>query len=160
MGKNGSTRAKFLLKLFLKSLRFPKAAPWSLSAESEISLRRFSFWLEQERARWAIKRVRSTEKTRSIECDLAFKATMFLTGQVFFFCALCVKRKSVMGGEFVKNGPSRTPVPTGFGENFDVLLVGEGLAPPLLHVAMSPKAFPCEGILSQATVEFALQTSR
>jgi hypothetical protein len=28
-------RAKFLLKLFLKSLRFPKAAPWSLSAESE-----------------------------------------------------------------------------------------------------------------------------
>ena len=118
-------RAKFLLKLFLKSLRFPKAAPWSLSAESEISLRRFSFWLEQERARWAIKRVRSTEKTRRIECDLAFKATMFLTGQVFFLCALCVKRKSVMGGEFVKNGPSRTPVPTGFGENFDILLVGE-----------------------------------
>ena len=78
-----------------------------------------------------MKRVRSTEKTRSVECDLAFKATMFLTGQVFFLCALCVKRKSVMGGEFVKNGPSRTPVPTGFGENFDILLVGEDIILPL-----------------------------
>ena len=29
--------AKFLLKLFLKSLRFPKAAPWSLVATSEIT---------------------------------------------------------------------------------------------------------------------------
>ena len=34
------------------------------------------------------------------------------------------------------------------------------LAPHALPNAMSPKAFPCEGILSQATVEFALQTSR
>ena len=38
--------------------------------------------------------------------------------------------------------------------------VGEGLAPPALFNAMLQKAFPCEGILSQATVEFALQTSR
>ena len=37
MSRNCAPRAKFLLKLFLKSLRFPKAAPWSLSAESEIT---------------------------------------------------------------------------------------------------------------------------
>ena len=60
---NGTTRAKFLLKLFLKSLRFPKAEPWSLSAESEILL----------------------------------SGVFFL--QSFFFCALCVKRKSVIGEE-------------------------------------------------------------
>ena len=47
----------------------------------------FLFWLEQERAQWAMKRVRSTEKTRSVECDLAFKATMFLT------VSLCQKKK-------------------------------------------------------------------
>ena len=53
----------------------------------------FLFWLEQERAQWAMKRVRSTEKTRSVECDLAFKATMFLT------VSLCVKRKSAVDEE-------------------------------------------------------------
>ncbi|MBQ5633252.1 MAG: hypothetical protein IIV11_00035, partial [Clostridia bacterium] len=84
---------KFLLKLFSKSLRFPKAAPWSLSAESEtllngiFFLQSFLFWLEQERAQWAMKRVRSTKKTRSVECNLAFKATMFLT------VSLCQKKK-------------------------------------------------------------------
>jgi hypothetical protein len=34
---------KFLVKLFSKSLRFPKAAPWSLSAESEIFFWAFLF---------------------------------------------------------------------------------------------------------------------
>ena len=50
-------------------------------------LQSFLFWLEQERAQWAMKRVRSTEKTKSVECDLAFKATMFLT------VSLCQKKK-------------------------------------------------------------------
>ena len=36
-------RAKFLLKLFSKSLRFPKAAPWSLVATSETFLWDFLF---------------------------------------------------------------------------------------------------------------------
>jgi hypothetical protein len=36
-------RAKFLVKLFLKSLRFPKAEPWSLVATSEISFTAFLF---------------------------------------------------------------------------------------------------------------------
>ena len=59
-------RAKFLLKLFSKSLRFPKAEPWSLVATSEI-----------------------------------LSALFFLLS--FFFCALCVKRKSVVGREIYLN---------------------------------------------------------
>ena len=53
-------RAKFLLKLFSKSLRFPQAAPWSLSAESEMTTgfsfcKAFSFgpFASKEKALWA-----------------------------------------------------------------------------------------------------------
>ena len=69
-----SSTGKFRSSLF-KGLRFPKAEPWSLVATSEISKTVFSFcqlffWLEQERALWAMKRLRSTEKTRSVGCAL------------------------------------------------------------------------------------------
>ena len=109
MGKNCTTRAKFLLKLFLKSLSCA-AGETAVARRNERNfssalffLQSFLFWLEQERARWAMKRVRSTEKTRSVECDLAFKATMFLTG------SLCQKKKRYRRR---------------------ILFVGKGLAPP------------------------------
>ena len=91
-------RAKFLLKLFSKSLS-RAAGETAVARRNERNnhglffLLSFLFWLEQERAQWAMKRVRSTEKTRSVECDLAFKATMFLT------VSLCVKRKSAVDEE-------------------------------------------------------------
>jgi hypothetical protein len=40
---NALNGAKFLLKLFLKSLRIPKAEPWSLVATSETIPRAFLF---------------------------------------------------------------------------------------------------------------------
>ena len=89
-------RFKFLLKLFSKSLRFPKAAPWSLSAESEMTTG-FSFWLEQERARWAMKRVRSTEKTRSIECVFSVQGDYVFDRASLFLLALLRQKKKRYG---------------------------------------------------------------
>ena len=40
-------------------------------------------------------------------------------------------RRPVYKISFCLKGPSRTPVPTGFGENFDILLVGEDIILPL-----------------------------
>ena len=97
-------RAKFLLKLFSKSL---------------------------SRAAGETAVARRNERNFS-------SALFFLLS--FFFCALCVKRKSVMGEEFVKNGPSRTPVPTGFGENFDILSVGEDIILPFF-IKLNPYLF-------------------
>ena len=56
-------------------------------------------------------------------------------------------------------GPPRTSTPTDLIVFLKFVCRG-GYYPPALPNAMSPKAFPCEGLLSQATVEFALQTSR
>ena len=44
----------------------------------------------------------------------------------------------ILGVPFIKisvclKGPSGTPVPTGFGENFDILLVGEDINPPVVY---------------------------
>ena len=35
---------------------------------------------------------------------------------------------------FCLKGPSRTPVPTGYGENFDILIVGEDIILPCLTI--------------------------
>ena len=120
------TIAKFLLKLFSKSLRNTAAEPWSLVATSEITTG-FSFWLEQERAQWAMKRVRSTKKTRSVECDLAFKATMFLT------VSLCQKKKLYRRSIFFNYGSGRPMVaPTGLIVTFIFACRG-GYYPPAIY---------------------------
>ena len=43
-----------------------------------------------------MKRVRSTEKTRSIECVFSVQGDYVFDRASFFFCAFCVKRKSVI----------------------------------------------------------------
>jgi hypothetical protein len=89
----------FCSSFFQKACGFQRRSLGRSSQRAKSPKRRFSFWLEQERARWAMKRVRSTEKTRSIECDLAFKATMFLTGQAFSFATCVSKEKALLSAE-------------------------------------------------------------
>ena len=91
MSKNCASCKVFALAFFKKLADSKGRALVALRRERNhhglFFLISFFFWLEQERAQWAMKRVRSTEKTRSVECDLAFKATMFLT------VSLCQKKK-------------------------------------------------------------------
>ena len=53
----------------------------------------FFFWLEQERARWAMKRVRSTEKTRSIECVFSVQGDYVFDRASLFLLALLRQKK-------------------------------------------------------------------
>ena len=47
------------------------------------------------------------------------------------------KRLLIFNSLFDIQGQSRTPVPTNFGENFDILLVGEDIIlPPFIKIAL------------------------
>ena len=134
MSKNGTT-CKVFAQAFFKKLEVSKGSALVARRNERNFTLGFSFWLEQERARWAMKRVRSTEKTRSVECDLAFKATMFLTGQVFFFWPFCVKRKSVIGGErfFIRGTGCRGRQPLPAWVVFLYFACRGGYYPPVIY---------------------------
>jgi hypothetical protein len=89
-----------------------------------------------------MKRVRSTEKTRSIECDLAFKATMFLTGQAFSFGPFASKEKALsaekdfLSEERVVRGRSKN-APTGLMVVLKFVRRG-GYYPPVLFTEILP----------------------
>ena len=68
-----------------------------------------------------------------------------LCGVIFLDCRGRRPRRPVYKISFCLKGPSRTPVPTGFGENFDILLVGEDIILPSCLTQCYRKAFPCEG---------------
>ena len=53
------------------------------------------------------------------------------TGLCEICCFVC------RGDSRIALGPSRTPVPTGFGENFDILIVGEDIILPCMTIPPS-----------------------
>ena len=60
-----------------------------------------------------------------------------LFGVTFIDCRGRRPRRPVYKISFCLKGPSRTPVPTGFGENFDILLVGEDIIlPPFIKISL------------------------